>query len=226
MKVAEREKARRIRSERGASIGEIAEELGVARSSVSVWVRGVELTSEQHAALAARNPALNGQRKGQEVIAVRARAQRRAWQQAGRTRAGEHDPLHLAGCMLYWAEGTKHRHRLCFVNSELPMMRLFLRFVRECYSVPDDLLRFSVNCYLGNDLTLEEIETRWLVALGLSHDRLLKAAVNRPSRASLGKRRTLPYGTGRLVVHSTEVAQSVYGAIQEYGGFESPEWLG
>jgi len=50
--------------------------------------------------------------------------------------------------------------------------------------------------------------------------------VNRPSRASQGKRRTLPYGTARVVVHSTALVQSLYGAIQEYAGVERPEWLG
>jgi hypothetical protein len=35
----------------------------------------------------------------------------------------------------------------------------------------------------------------------------------------------LPYGTGRLAVHSTDVIQSIYGAIQEYAGIDRPEWL-
>lgn len=35
----------------------------------------------------------------------------------------------------------------------------------------------------------------------------------------------LPYGTCRLVVHSTQVVQTIYGSIQEYGGFDRPEWL-
>ena len=33
------------------------------------------------------------------------------------------------------------------------------------------------------------------------------------------------YGTAALSVHSTYLVQSIYGAIQEYGGFERPEWL-
>ncbi len=46
------------------------------------------------------------------------------------------------------------------------------------------------------------------------------------SKYSEKKRRTrLPYGTVRVTVHSTHIVQSIYGAIQEYGGFERPEWL-
>jgi hypothetical protein len=33
-------------------------------------------------------------------------------------------------------------------------------------------------------------------------------------------------GTARLILHSTFVVQSIYGAIQEYGGFDEPAWLG
>jgi len=35
----------------------------------------------------------------------------------------------------------------------------------------------------------------------------------------------LPYGTCELCVHSTELVQTIYGSIQEYGGFDRPEWL-
>jgi hypothetical protein len=49
--------------------------------------------------------------------------------------------------------------------------------------------------------------------------------VNRPSSASRWRRNVHVYGTAALCVHSTFLVQSIYGAIQEYGGFERPEWL-
>ena len=127
--------------------------------------------------------------------------------------------------MLHWAEGSKKRNTVCFVNSDVDMMRLFARFLRECYDAQDEALRFSVNCFLNNGLSLDEIEAFWLTALELPESSLRKATVNRPSSASRRTGRTLLYGTGRLVLHSTAVAQSIYGAIQEYGGFDRPEWL-
>jgi transposase-like protein len=51
MKTAERNQARRMRSEEGRSIKEIARLLGVSTSSVSHWVRDIELTDAQHSAL-------------------------------------------------------------------------------------------------------------------------------------------------------------------------------
>jgi hypothetical protein len=35
----------------------------------------------------------------------------------------------------------------------------------------------------------------------------------------------LPYGTCALIVRSTRVLQTIYGSIQEYAGFDRPEWL-
>jgi len=35
----------------------------------------------------------------------------------------------------------------------------------------------------------------------------------------------VPYGVCRLCLGDTRIAQHIYGAIQEYGGFEEPRWL-
>jgi hypothetical protein len=50
--------------------------------------------------------------------------------------------------------------------------------------------------------------------------------VNVYSRYSKKTRKNkLPYGTCRLTVSDVRIAQHLYGAIQEYGGFDRPEWL-
>jgi hypothetical protein len=127
--------------------------------------------------------------------------------------------------MLYWAEGSRRRNQLAFTNSDVEMHRLFIRFLRECYGVTDDQISLSVNCFLGNGLELAEIELFWLDRLELPRSSLRASIVNRPSRASKGVHRPLLHGTAKLVVYSTEIVQSIYGAIQEYAGFDRPEWL-
>ena len=135
--------------------------------------------------------------------------------------------LHEAGCMLYWAERSKDRNSVHFVNSDVHMIRFFMRLLAECFGVTGERYCFSVNCYVNDDgLTLEAIETHWLESLELPRACLRKAIVNNPSPASKRQKRNLPYGTGRLMLHSTAVVQSIYGAIQEYAGFDEPAWLG
>jgi hypothetical protein len=226
VKREERERARRLRAEQGLPIKEIARLVGVSVSSVSTWVRDVPLTPEQEAALDARNPVRNGQLRGTVNNSRRCRELRVEAQEHGRQIARRNDPLHVQGCMLYWGEGAKTRNKVIFTNSDADLVDCFVRFLRRCYEVDVDRVAFSVNCFLGNGLTLDEIEGWWLTRLALPRSCLRKAAVNRASSAS--KRRkghVLPYGTARLAVHSTFIVQSIYGAIQEYAGIDRPDWL-
>jgi hypothetical protein len=204
---------------------EIARIVGCSLSSVSCWTRDIELTPDQCAGLRSRNPAVNGQ-----IVAAsnrwRARAKREACQLVGRTRAREAEHRHLAGCMLYWAEGSKNRNSVQFVNSDPAMARYFVAFPRTSYAVPDEAFRVDCNLFADHVERQREIEQSWLDTLRLPASCLCKSRVNVYSKYSQKKRKNrLPYGTVRVSVHSTELVQQIYGAIQEYGGFERPEWL-
>ena len=129
VKTVERELARALRRDEGASIKEIARRVGVSISSVSHWVRDIELTPEQHAQLLLRNPAYNRQRSGTWIQAARRRTEREACQNGGRARARDGDVSFVAGCMLYWAEGAKDRNQLQFANSDPEMVRFFVDFL-------------------------------------------------------------------------------------------------
>jgi predicted transcriptional regulator len=215
-----RNRARELR-EQGRSIKAIAHELHIAQSTASAWVHDVALTAEQRQRLDRLSGA---QRAGLLAQTKRAREARLQAQRLGRVIAAIDEPLHCAGCMLFWAEGSKKRNAVVFTNSDDEMMRFFVRFLRECYGVSDEQLRLTVNCFLGNGKTLEEIEDWWLERLDLPRGSLLPAIVNRASAASKNVRKPLVHGTARIVVHSTRIVQSIYGAIQEYVGIERPEW--
>src|SRR6058998_884808 len=103
MKTRERERARSMRREQGRSIKEIAGLLGVSKSSVSLWVRDIELSDEQHAALQARNGLHERQRIARASMAANARARRAAAQEEGGRRARSLGRRYVGGCMLYWA---------------------------------------------------------------------------------------------------------------------------
>jgi hypothetical protein len=225
MKTEQRELARSLRRE-GRSVKEIARMVGVSLSSVSLWVRDVELTPEARAALHDRNPTRNG-----EIVRAanleRARARRTVWQDAGREHARRGDPLHQIGCMLYWAEGAKSRTSVQFCNSDPAMVALFVEFLQSCYDAPVEAIGLRAHLYADHDAEQKRIEEFWLDVARLPRACLRRSTVNRVSRSSKGKRvGRLPYGTCRITLHRAVVVQSIFGAIQEYGGFERPEWLG
>ena len=218
--------ARQLRRDEALSMKAIAFRLGVSLSSVSRWTRDIELTAEQQEQLRLANPRFNAQLRGQGGRRRSARAAREAAQVDGRERARNHDVLHAKGCMLYWAEGSKSRNVVVLTNSDPDLHRLFLGFLRSCYEVPDGKVALSVNCHLGNGLSVADIESWWLARLNLPPSCLRKATVNRPSGASALRRgHVLPFGTARIAVCDTRIVQSIYGAIQEYAGIDRPEWL-
>lgn len=219
MKRKEREEARRLRRD-GRSIKSIAAEIGVSSSSVLSWTTDIELSAEQRKHLMGRTGAFAGAVvRRDRALAVRVQSQQR-----GQLECGAFN-LHLAGCMLYWAEGAKTRNRLHFSNSDPDMIRLFVRFLRECFGVSDDRLCLVIRCYTNNVLPIKEIEEYWLNITGLVRSNLRKTQVNKISRASKRVAKPLLYGTCHIKLYDTDIAQRVRGATQKYAGFSREDWL-
>lgn len=227
-KAADRSRARELRRS-GLPYRAIARELRVSVNSAYRWTSDIELTPEQRE-FNLRGPAgpQNPEHIRRRVAAWSAtcRAKRLTYQREGReaTRAG--DPLHLAGCMLYWAEGARSRNHVKFTNSDLTMMRVFRDFLIDCMRVDLDRLTLRLNVYTNNGLSIAAIERHWLEALDLPPSCARRHSLNHTPTSSSGRsKRRLPYGVCTLTVGSTQLIQHIYGAIQEYGGFEEPTWL-
>jgi hypothetical protein len=128
--------------------------------------------------------------------------------------------------MLFWAEGDKARNRVRISNSDPALLAFFADFLRHHFAVQNDRMRVACHLFADHGERIAEVEDFWLRTLGLTRANLLKSMVNTYSKHSQKKRRNvLPYGTCKLGVHSTEIVQTIYGSIQEYGGFNRDEWL-
>jgi hypothetical protein len=223
LKTAEQQRARELRT-LGWSVKEIERHLGVSRGSVSTCVRDVPLDASARARLSLRvsqGPIVAAERKR-----ARAQAVRSAYQADGRLRARRGDPSYAAGCMLYWAEGDKCRNAVRLSNSDPDLVAVFVEFLRRHFDVPDDRLTVRCNLFADHLERQAAVEDFWLDRLHLPRASLRRSTVNVYSKYSQKKRQNkLPYGTCKVVVHSTQIVQTIYGSIQEYGGFERPEWL-
>lgn len=210
------------------AIKRIAALLGVSSSTVSIWVRDVPLTDEQQRAL-------RDAHQGTDAVAHRTgrwsrlcRSRRELAQAEGRAAARAGDSLHLTGCMLYWAEGAKDRNQLSFANSDPAMVHTFCAFLRDALHLPDERLTIRVNAYTSNGLDARAIEAYWLSVCALPQTQLRKSTFDyRPASSRALRERKLPYGVCTVkVTRSTAIVQHIYGAIQEYAGFDEPRWLG
>jgi hypothetical protein len=227
-KLAEYERARDLRR-RGLSVKKIAAALGVASSSVSTWTRDITLTPDQQAALLIKGGGPWDPERLRAAAAARSaacRARREEAQAAGRQLARVGDPLHRMACMLYWAEGRKGGNTVQFSNSDPHMVLLFRRFLTDCLGVDPSSIRVTLNVYTNNGMTIAEIEAWWLGLLELPPSCVRKHTLNHMPTSSSGRAKNkLPYGVCTLRVHNTWMLQHIYGAIQEYGGFDEPGWL-
>jgi hypothetical protein len=75
-------------------------------------------------------------------------------------------------------------------------------------------------------MSIDQIERYWLHLLDLPKSSARGHMLNHMPTSSSGRAKNkLPYGVARFSVHRTEKVQHVYGAIQEYAGFDEPVWL-
>jgi hypothetical protein len=130
-----RAKARDLR-EQGLDYEEIVAELGVSKSSVSLWVRDLPrppgLSYEE-----CRKRAAEGVRRYWAAEGPIREAQRQAISAAATAQIGQLNDREIlvAGAIAYWCEGAKnkpHRRddRVCFMNTDPMLIRFFLRFSR------------------------------------------------------------------------------------------------
>jgi transcriptional regulator with XRE-family HTH domain len=69
--------------------------------------------------------------------------------------------------------------------------------------------------------------SRWVrdVPLGPEQRRALAARVREGPLVAGERKAAAARAACKLVVHRTRIVQTIFGSIQEYGGFERPEWL-
>ena len=142
-KVVEQARACALRAE-GWTVPEIAAELGVARSSVSLWVRDVPYVPRRGRPARTTPNALQ-RRKADEIARLAAE---------GRARIGElsERDLLIAGTALYAGEGDKTDGAVGFANSDPRMILLFCRWLRRFFDVDERRLRVRLYLHEGLDL--------------------------------------------------------------------------
>ena len=172
-KVDEQNRARDLRAE-SWTLDEIAAELGVAKSSVSLWVRDVvfEPKPRQRPTFVSPHP-----------LHLSKLAEIDAMNQWGTEQIGVlSDAAFLAaGVALYAGEGAKGEGSVKFANSDPSMMAFFCRWFRRFFVIDESRLRVSV--YLHHGLDLDAAQTHWSCVTGVPRTQFHKGyrAVADPS---------------------------------------------
>jgi len=166
-KLDAQEKARALRAE-GRTLADIAEVLGVAKSSVSLWVRDMNIEVRRRQPVARRPNALE-----------RAKfAQIQECNYLGVERIGRlsGEAFLAAGVALYAGEGAKRDGKITFANTDPAMIRFFCAWLRRFFTLDESRLRVRV--YLHQGLDLDAAESHWSAVTAVP-----RTQFNKPYRA-------------------------------------------
>ncbi|HUS60478.1 MAG TPA: helix-turn-helix domain-containing protein [Nevskiaceae bacterium] len=148
-----REKAIRMR-EKGLSLKEISEKMGISKSTASLWFRNLNLNKKAQERLKKRQ--LLGYYKTQ-LIRRKKREKifknltRQATKQIAKIKFDK-NCYKLLCALLYWAEGTHSSDtQVKFTNSDSMMISAFLKLLRESFRLDEKKFRALVHIHEYHD---------------------------------------------------------------------------
>ncbi len=184
-----RASARELRGQ-GLDYEEIAAALGVAKSSVSLWVRDLP-TPTRLSYADCRKRSAEGSRRYWAVERPAREARHAAAREVAAAEIGEltDREILIAGAIAYWCEGSKskpHRPdaRVIFTNSDPALIQFYLRFL-DVTGTPRTDLAFRV--FIHESADVESAERFWLEVTGASPGQFRTPALKRHNPKTVRK---------------------------------------
>lgn len=164
-KTEEKEKAIKLRK-KGLSYREILEEVIVAKSTLSLWLRSTGLAKRQKQRLTEKRlaAALRGamKRRNQRLVITK-EIKEKARQEIGKISNRE---LWLIGTALYWAEGAKQKEHnvsqsVKFSNLDPEAIKVFLKWLQDICEIPKEDIHFRISLHETAMSKLNAVQKYW-----------------------------------------------------------------
>lgn len=205
---------------KGKSINEIAQCLGVSKSTVSRWCRNIKLTKSQRSFIEKkmRDAGHAGRIKG--ALKNKAGKENRvasALDQAQKTlgKLSKRDRF-LLGIGLYWGEGVKaDQSTTAFVNSDPRAVEFMKRWFMEHLHVSTDRFNPYIFITLAHQPRETDIKAYWSKMIHLPVNQFRKVIYIRSTQKKVYENNDLYYGTVALRIRrSTDLKYLIRGLIQ------------
>lgn len=206
-------KARLLRK-KGASIKEIQKKLKVSKSSVSLWVRDIELTKKQLEKLYLNRK--TGALKGCIVAAknkIRIRKElTKKLIKEGKKEVGRisYRDKFIAGIAMYFAEGNKGDKSVIFSNSDSRAIRFMMDWLRKICKVPEE--KFRCTLYIHDNLDEKKAKFFWSSLIKIHISQFTKSYIVKNNIHRLRKTKNI-YGVLRITVSDVNLHRKIMGWI-------------
>ena len=208
-KVQEKKLAIALRK-KGYSYKDILQEIPVAKSSLSLWLKDLPLTYSEKKYLKKRKDANISRGRIKSATALQDNRKRREqilYEEAQKIfKECAHDHLFQVGIALYWAEGAKRNTYFSFSNSDSDMVLLMIRWMERYLNVN----RASIHSrlYIHKPYAHEGCEEYWAGAIGIPR-KLFKKTVYKPT-GRLVKKRPSYKGVLRISTNAEHLKKMKY----------------
>src|SRR3972149_11 len=135
-KTSQKNKAIKLRKQ-GYSYSEIQKKVQVSQSSLSLWLNTIKLSNKQKDRLTRKGDKArklgSASLKKSRILKTRDIIKK----SSSEIKNINKENLMLIGTILYWAEGSKQKEHnpskeVIFTNSDPKMIRIYLRWLKEC----------------------------------------------------------------------------------------------
>lgn len=168
-RIKDRRKAIELRK-LGKTYSDIKKELGISKSTLSVWLDDFSLTTEQTILLQSnkgekRNLAIEKTRitkqtKRKKRLNFVYKEQRKKWTKLS------HRELELAGIFLYWGEGNKSlKSPVALNNTDPKVIKFTLFWLRNAFRIPTEKIKIYLHLY--SDMNIDNEIEFWSKELNL-----------------------------------------------------------
>ena len=210
--------ARKLRN-KGNSIKQIAKIIGVSKSSVSLWCNDIYLSELQRDKL--NTISINAVKKGSLIANENKKRERLArlnyYKLVGTNKINKLSKreLFLVGAALYWAEGGKNQRKVVFINSDVNMILLWIKWVENCLGIIKDRLICRVEINEKYIVKLNKIENYWSKIIGVPKEQFRKASIKHVKSNKLYENDSNYYGSLQITVKKgTNINYEILGYIE------------
>lgn len=219
-KVLLRRQALKLRS-LGKSYSQIKSELGISKSTLSLWLWKYPLTQQQVRLL-------------RDVSQIRIEKYRRTMQLKRETKlSGYYDEekkiliplskkeLFIAGLFLYWGEGGKTvRHVLSVNNTDPAVLKFTLHWMMEALNIPKE--KIQVYLHLYNDMAIKKEINFWSKELHMPKNQFARPYIKKSKRINVDHK-GFGHGTCGLRVNNTVLKERILMAIKVVADYSNEE---